>query len=169
MSEVCAHFFPRLVELHNYTKTNAASQKLINWQTLNSTCPSLVNLSCILSFCWLHSSLQRRYSRSLESNFPRGTSMLLLTVTRGLWSVYCCKFRERYLFVSLWWLLKVDTPLRLLLLAIDCQLPKWRWWGWWRRWRWEIVKDAFRYQSAEEQQDQQEELRGNGRRARGRG
>ncbi len=36
MSEVCAHFFPRMVELHNYTKTNAASQKKVNWNTLNS-------------------------------------------------------------------------------------------------------------------------------------
>jgi hypothetical protein len=35
MAEVCAYFFPRLVELHNYSKTNSVTQRQYNWNTLN--------------------------------------------------------------------------------------------------------------------------------------
>jgi hypothetical protein len=35
MSELIAHFFPQLVELHNYSKSNASTQKQYNWATLN--------------------------------------------------------------------------------------------------------------------------------------
>lgn len=34
-AEVVKHFFPKLVELHNYTPANSAQQKLCNWSTLN--------------------------------------------------------------------------------------------------------------------------------------
>jgi hypothetical protein len=34
-AELACHFFPRLVELHNYTSANSISQKLSNWRTLN--------------------------------------------------------------------------------------------------------------------------------------
>lgn len=33
--QVVAHYFPKLVELHNYTSANAVSQKIYNWKTLN--------------------------------------------------------------------------------------------------------------------------------------
>mmetsp|Transcript_27437 Transcript_27437/g.38793 ORF Transcript_27437/g.38793 Transcript_27437/m.38793 type:complete len:208 (+) Transcript_27437:99-722(+) len=36
MSEVVAHFFPKMIELHNYNKTNSVSQKETNWNTLNA-------------------------------------------------------------------------------------------------------------------------------------
>ena len=35
MAEVVYHFFPKLVELHNYGGTNATEQKKYNWSTLN--------------------------------------------------------------------------------------------------------------------------------------
>lgn len=35
MSEVVAHFFPKMIDLHNYTKTNSVAQKEANWKTLN--------------------------------------------------------------------------------------------------------------------------------------
>lgn len=35
-AEVIAHYFPRLVELHNYPSANSTQQKLYNWNTLNS-------------------------------------------------------------------------------------------------------------------------------------
>jgi len=35
ISEVVAHFFPKMIDLHNYTKTNSVSQKESNWKTLN--------------------------------------------------------------------------------------------------------------------------------------
>ena len=38
MSEVVHHFFPKLVELHNYSSTNSVSQKAYNWRTLNQKC-----------------------------------------------------------------------------------------------------------------------------------
>ena len=34
-AELSHHFFPRLVELHNYTPANSTGQKLENWRTLN--------------------------------------------------------------------------------------------------------------------------------------
>ena len=36
VAEVIAHFYPRLVELPNYSSANATTQKVYNWQTLNS-------------------------------------------------------------------------------------------------------------------------------------
>ncbi|KAJ1449359.1 hypothetical protein M885DRAFT_583314 [Pelagophyceae sp. CCMP2097] len=35
VAEVVAHYFPRLVELHNYPAANSMQQKLYNWDTLN--------------------------------------------------------------------------------------------------------------------------------------
>lgn len=39
-AETVNYFFPRLVEVHNYSAANAFSQKMYNWQTLNSACPT---------------------------------------------------------------------------------------------------------------------------------
>ncbi len=36
VSEVVNHFFPKLIDLHNYAKTNAVAAKRYNWDTLNS-------------------------------------------------------------------------------------------------------------------------------------
>ena len=36
VAEVIAHFYPKLVELHNYSGANAMSPKVYNWQTLNT-------------------------------------------------------------------------------------------------------------------------------------
>ena len=35
VAEMVAHYFPRLVELHNYSSANSAQQKAYNWATLN--------------------------------------------------------------------------------------------------------------------------------------
>ena len=37
MAEIVAHYFPKLVEIHNYTPSTSAATKLSNWTTLNST------------------------------------------------------------------------------------------------------------------------------------
>lgn len=34
-AEVVNHFFPRLVEMHNYSSANSHTQKMYNWNTLN--------------------------------------------------------------------------------------------------------------------------------------
>jgi len=34
-AELVAHYFPKLVELHNYSSANSLRQKLYNWATLN--------------------------------------------------------------------------------------------------------------------------------------
>jgi CH-like domain in sperm protein len=34
--KVVAHYFPRLVELHNYSAANSVAQKLYNWNTFNT-------------------------------------------------------------------------------------------------------------------------------------
>lgn len=36
LAEVVHHFFPRLVELHNYSSANALAHKMYNWNTLNT-------------------------------------------------------------------------------------------------------------------------------------
>ena len=36
MAEIINHYFPKLVELHNYVATTSAATKLSNWTTLNS-------------------------------------------------------------------------------------------------------------------------------------
>lgn len=36
MAEIVAHYFPKLIELHNYPATNSVKSKIDNWRTLNS-------------------------------------------------------------------------------------------------------------------------------------
>ena len=36
MAELVAHFFPKVVELHNYSAQHSVHKKLYNWETLNS-------------------------------------------------------------------------------------------------------------------------------------
>ncbi|XP_054288543.1 sperm flagellar protein 1-like [Macrosteles quadrilineatus] len=35
MAEVCKHFFPKIVDLHNYPVANSHTGKVANWETLN--------------------------------------------------------------------------------------------------------------------------------------
>ena len=37
MAEIVKHFFPKLVQLHNYSTASSYTQKLYNWNTLNRT------------------------------------------------------------------------------------------------------------------------------------
>jgi hypothetical protein len=37
MAETVRHYYPRLVDLHNYPAANSIAQKLYNWNTLNRT------------------------------------------------------------------------------------------------------------------------------------
>lgn len=37
-AEVIAHYFPKLVEIHNYSAANSVRTKVYNWQTLNRAC-----------------------------------------------------------------------------------------------------------------------------------
>ena len=71
MAEMVKHFFPKLVDLHNYSAAHSVSQKLYNWNTLNrASChlfssyflsltlslsfPYSFHFHLILSnFCWL--------------------------------------------------------------------------------------------------------------------
>ena len=36
LAEVIAHYYPKLVQLHNYSSANSLSQKAYNWKTINS-------------------------------------------------------------------------------------------------------------------------------------
>eukprot|EP00999_Lentomonas_sp_LEN2_P000209 NODE_1203_length_957_cov_78.695181_g1158_i0.p1 GENE.NODE_1203_length_957_cov_78.695181_g1158_i0~~NODE_1203_length_957_cov_78.695181_g1158_i0.p1 ORF type:complete len:221 (+),score=40.66 NODE_1203_length_957_cov_78.695181_g1158_i0:171-833(+) len=36
VAEVCKHFFPKLVDLHNYSGAQSVSQKMYNWTTLDA-------------------------------------------------------------------------------------------------------------------------------------
>ena len=35
VAEIVSHYFPRLVELHNYSAARSYAQKIYNWNTLN--------------------------------------------------------------------------------------------------------------------------------------
>ena len=35
MAEIVKHYFPHLVEIHNYSAAHSVSQKTYNWNTLN--------------------------------------------------------------------------------------------------------------------------------------
>lgn len=35
MAEIVKHFFPKLVQLHNYSTASSFTQKMYNWNTLN--------------------------------------------------------------------------------------------------------------------------------------
>ena len=34
-AEIVQHYFPKLIELHNYPAANSYAQKMYNWKTLN--------------------------------------------------------------------------------------------------------------------------------------
>jgi hypothetical protein len=38
LAEVIHHYFPKLVQLHNYSAANSIKQKMYNWSTLNREC-----------------------------------------------------------------------------------------------------------------------------------
>lgn len=71
MAEVVAHYFPKYVELHNYSAANSLRQKLYNWSTLNResrACPCLppfVTITAVLS-----TSVCRLVLSSLASTQP---------------------------------------------------------------------------------------------------
>jgi hypothetical protein len=44
-AEVLAHFYPRMIELHNYTPANSKAQKMDNWHTLNRKMLSKIDLT----------------------------------------------------------------------------------------------------------------------------
>ena len=46
MAEIVKHFFPKLVQLHNYSTASSHSQKLYNWNTLNRTLLTIVTKMC---------------------------------------------------------------------------------------------------------------------------
>jgi hypothetical protein len=46
MAETIHQFFPKLIELHNYTPTNAIKSKLANWKTLNSIFLDINQIKC---------------------------------------------------------------------------------------------------------------------------
>jgi hypothetical protein len=39
MAEVVKHFFPKVVQLHNYSAASSQKQKMYNWNTLQRTAP----------------------------------------------------------------------------------------------------------------------------------
>ena len=67
-AELVAHYFPKLVELHNYSPAHNSVQKMYNWSTLNqkvrgAACPDAACRSCLhllgLPPCFeLHSRMQ---------------------------------------------------------------------------------------------------------------
>jgi len=40
LAEVIGHYFPKLVQMHNYSAANSIKQKMYNWSTLSRESPS---------------------------------------------------------------------------------------------------------------------------------
>jgi CH-like domain in sperm protein len=69
MAEVVAHYFPKYVELHNYSAANSLRQKLYNWSTLNREYlhqpPSPLGPACQSFLDYFGALLQRKSSSGL--------------------------------------------------------------------------------------------------------
>ena len=37
VAEIVKHYFPKMVDIHNYSNANSMQQKMYNWETLNRT------------------------------------------------------------------------------------------------------------------------------------
>ncbi|KAI7805318.1 sperm flagellar protein 1 [Triplophysa rosa] len=71
-AEVVKHFFPKLVDLHNYTATHSTQQKLCNWSTLN-----------------------RKVFSKLNFNVPLDTVKKIVVSTAGYIEPVLCSLREK--------------------------------------------------------------------------
>nr|XP_055026821.1 sperm flagellar protein 1 [Misgurnus anguillicaudatus] len=71
-AEVVKHFFPKLVDLHNYTSAHSTQQKLCNWSTLN-----------------------RKVFSKLNFNVPLDTVKKIVVSTAGYIEPVLCSLREK--------------------------------------------------------------------------
>ncbi|XP_050982424.1 sperm flagellar protein 1 isoform X2 [Labeo rohita] len=71
-AEVVKHFFPKLVELHNYTPAHSTQQKLSNWITLN-----------------------RKVFSKLNFHIPEETVKKIVVSTAGYIEPVLCSLREK--------------------------------------------------------------------------
>ncbi|XP_051507614.1 sperm flagellar protein 1 [Myxocyprinus asiaticus] len=71
-AEVVRHFFPKLVELHNYTPAHSTQQKLSNWSTLN-----------------------RKVFSKLNFHIPEDTMKKIVVSTAGYIELVLCSLREK--------------------------------------------------------------------------
>ncbi|XP_073689700.1 sperm flagellar protein 1 [Garra rufa] len=71
-AEVVKHFFPKLVELHNYTPAHSTQQKLSNWSTLN-----------------------RKVFSKLNFHIPEETLKKVVVSTAGYIEPVLCSLREK--------------------------------------------------------------------------
>ncbi|XP_042624865.1 sperm flagellar protein 1-like isoform X2 [Cyprinus carpio] len=71
-AEVVKHFFPKLVELHNYTPAHSTQQKLSNWSTLN-----------------------RKVFSKLNFHIPEETMKKIVVSTAGCIEPVLCSLREK--------------------------------------------------------------------------
>uniref|UniRef100_A0A672JVR0 Sperm flagellar protein 1-like n=1 Tax=Sinocyclocheilus grahami TaxID=75366 RepID=A0A672JVR0_SINGR len=71
-AEVVKHFFPKLVELHNYTAAHSAQQKQSNWSTLN-----------------------RKVFSKLNFHIPEETVKNIILSTAGYIEPVLCSLREK--------------------------------------------------------------------------
>ncbi|XP_026107525.1 sperm flagellar protein 1 isoform X1 [Carassius auratus] len=71
-AEVVKHFFPKLVDLHNYTAAHSTQQKLSNWSTLN-----------------------RKVFSKLNFHVPEETMKKIVVSTAGCIELVLCSLREK--------------------------------------------------------------------------
>ena len=78
MAETIHHYFPKLVDLHNYPGTNSIKSKIQNWKTLNSITHH--NIDKVLSKLGL--SLTMDECQKLASSSPMLIEVLLYEFKR---------------------------------------------------------------------------------------
>ena len=75
-AEIIHFFYPKLIEMHNYSGANAYNQKIYNWQTLNSKgpirpahCGSITPFP--INLCAFATTLSRRLRADLDCRTRR--------------------------------------------------------------------------------------------------
>ena len=70
-AETVHYFYPKLVEMHNYSAANSNSQKMYNWQTLNSEyLPSRLHQCMNESLSWI--CFHRKSASTIGNNADTG-------------------------------------------------------------------------------------------------
>ncbi|GFO16430.1 sperm flagellar protein 1 [Plakobranchus ocellatus] len=72
VGEIIKHYFPRLVDLHNYTPAAATKQKMENWFLLNSPKPTTVTGTELVPYHPAKSGMKSPRAGSIIGGVPHG-------------------------------------------------------------------------------------------------
>uniref|UniRef100_A0A182M3B1 CH-like domain-containing protein n=1 Tax=Anopheles culicifacies TaxID=139723 RepID=A0A182M3B1_9DIPT len=80
-AEILKHLYPKLVDLHNYTRCNSTRNKLDNWQTLNRKVFHRLNIYL---------------SEEMMADLASGTNGMLEVLLYEVMAKYCLETKSRH-------------------------------------------------------------------------